>query len=107
MYQKCEWAFCIFTEDDGEHLRAWKFDRSAGSWNEVEIDFMRIARVEEQLDNMSWSFAATLVMSGFMYSFLEDLRLARFIRKAQVQFELHLGRQHAVSRNFRHVGAIV
>ena len=47
VYQKAEWAFVRLIADEGEHLHAFKFDRPSRSWNEVEIDWLRIATPDE------------------------------------------------------------
>ena len=103
VYCKQEWAFVMMLNDDSEEVKAWKWSRDV--WEEAPLDRVRLHYVESQLENMNFSFASTLVMSGFLFSFLMDLRLAKIVRRAQAQFELHLGRQVAVSRNFRHVPA--
>ena len=73
-------------------------------WEEFEVDWQRLGNVEDQFDNLTWDFVAMLVMSGFLFQFMRDLRLARFVRKAQLLIEQAKGRQFT-SKHFSQVQA--
>ena len=90
--------------DETEALRASKWNSGTGTWEEFEVDWQRLGNVEDQFDNLNWDFVATLVMSGFLFQFMRDLRLARFVRKAQLLIEQAKGRQFT-SKHFSQVQA--
>ena len=104
VYSRKEYTFYMEQNDETEALRASKWNSGTGTWEEFEVDWQRLGNVEDQFDNLNWDFVAMLVMSGFLFQFMRDLRLARFVRKAQLLIEQAKGRQFT-SKHFSQVQA--